>query len=307
MYPRKRFFDEIVQVFRKSGRVAPLFNDKHLSYRRDWSDEMLRVARELKIPFMAGSSVPLAQRRPPLELTQNAEIQEAVSIHGGPLESYDFHGIEVLQSMVEARRGGETGVQAIQLLEGDAVWQAASEGKWSYRLAQAAMRAEAGKDVGKLESYVEPADGKQYPVHAILIRYRDGMRGTVLRIGRSSTRWNFACRLRDEQQIRATSFYVGPWNNRNLFKALSHAIQVHIRSRRAPYPVERTHLATGMLAAAMDSRFQQHKLLKTPYLNLSYAPRDFRAMREMGASWKIITEDQPEPRGINPGGPRPGK
>ncbi len=28
-------------------------------------------------------------------------------------------------------------------------------------------------------------------------------------------------------------------------------------------------------------------------------------MREMGETWKIITEDQPQPAGINPGGPRP--
>src|SRR6516164_8280847 len=36
-YPRKRFFDEIVSVFRRSGKVAPVFNDKHLSYRWDWA------------------------------------------------------------------------------------------------------------------------------------------------------------------------------------------------------------------------------------------------------------------------------
>ena len=67
----------------------------------------------------------------------------------------------------------------------------------------------------------------------------------------------------------------------------------------------RTQLVTGMLAAAMDSRFEQHKLVPTPHLNITYQPRDFRAMREMGASWKIITEDLPQPIGINPGGPRP--
>lgn len=305
MYPRKRFFDEIVAVFRQDRRSVPLFNDKHLSYRWDWADEMTRVARELRIPFMAGSSVPLAQRRPPLELPAQAVIQEAVSVHSGPLEVYDFHGLEVLQSLVESRRGGETGVSEVQLLEGDAVWQAAAEGRWSYSLAAAAMRAQVGQDIGRLEAFVEPADGKQHPVHAILITYRDGLRATVLRIGNVSTRWCFACRLAGKPDPLATSFYVGPWENRNLFKALSHAIQAHIRQKQAPYPVERTLLVTGLLAAAMDSRFEQHRLVPTPHLDVPYQPRDFRAMREMGESWKIITEEMPQPQGINPGGPRP--
>ncbi|MEX2559160.1 MAG: hypothetical protein WD403_04555, partial [Pirellulales bacterium] len=134
MYPRKRFFDEIVAVFRASGRSVPLFNDKHLSYRWDWAAEMMDVVDRLKIPFMAGSSVPLAERRPPLELPAGCQIEEAVSIHGGSLEGYDFHGLEVLQSLVEARRGGETGVSQIQMLEGDAVWAAADEGRWTYAL-----------------------------------------------------------------------------------------------------------------------------------------------------------------------------
>jgi hypothetical protein len=304
MYPRKRFFDEIVGVFRESGRVVPVFSDKHLSYRWDWADEMVRVARELKIPFMAGSSVPLAQRRPPVELPDQAVIEEAVSIHSGPLESYDFHGLEMLQSMVESRRGGESGVSEIQLLEGDSVWQAAADGRWSLALAEAALRAETGRDVGRLQEFIEPADGMRHPVHAILIKYRDGLRATVLRIGKSSTRWCCACRLAGKPEPLATSFYVGPWQNRNLFKALSHAIQTHIREKQAPYPVERTLLVTGMLAAAMDSRFEKHQPIATPHLNVTYQPRDFRALREMGASWKIITEDMPEPTGINPGGPR---
>jgi len=305
MYPRKRFFDEIVAVFRQSGRVVPLFNDKHLSYRWDWADEMMKVARKLKIPFMAGSSVPLAERRPTLELPDQPVIEEAISIHSGGLESYDFHALEVLQSLVEFRRGGETGVSEIQLLEGEAVWKAASEGRWSYDLAVAAMRAGAGKDVGKLEDFVELVDDKQLPVHAILIKYRDGLRATVLRIGNSATRWNFACRLAGKPEPLATSFYVGPWQNRNLFKALSHAIQTHIREKQSPYPVERTHLVTGMLATAMDSRFEKNKAQATPHLEIAYQPRDFRAMREMGKSWKIITDDQPQPKGIDPGGPRP--
>src|SRR5262249_15715884 len=67
-YPCKGFFDEIVTVMRRSDRFVPIFNDKHLSYRWDWAKEMYDTAQRHRIPFMAGSSVPLAQRRPALEI-----------------------------------------------------------------------------------------------------------------------------------------------------------------------------------------------------------------------------------------------
>ena len=110
--------------------------------------------------------------------------------------------------------------------------------------------------------------------------------------------WHFAGKLAGEQNPRATSSYVGPWNNRNLFKALAHAIQTHFRERRAPYPVERTLLVTGILDAEMESRFQGGQPMDTPHLAIAYTARDYRKMRELGASWKIITKDIPEPKGI---------
>ncbi|MEZ6071739.1 MAG: hypothetical protein R3C10_16100 [Pirellulales bacterium] len=61
-------------------------------------------------------------------------------------------------------------------------------------------------------------------------------------------------------------------------------------------------LTTGIVASAMDSRFEGGKSLDTPHLDVAYAPKDYRAMREMGGSWRIITEDVPEPQGIVPGG-----
>src|SRR5436190_8933513 len=119
-----------------------VFVEMRLCYRWYWTKEMYEAARELKIPFRAGSSVPLAQRRPPLELPARAKIEEAVSIHGGGVESYDFHGLEVLQSMVEARRGYERGVARVQFLQGDALWKAADDGLWSPQLAQVALDVE---------------------------------------------------------------------------------------------------------------------------------------------------------------------
>ncbi|MBX7166919.1 MAG: hypothetical protein K1X74_11365 [Pirellulales bacterium] len=299
-YPRKRFFDEIAAVCRTSGRGVPVFNDKHLSYRWDWAKEMYDTARELHMPLMAGSSVPLAERRPPLELPAGAKITEAVSIHAGGVESYDFHCLEVLQSMVEARAGGETGIREVQFLTGEPLWKAADEGRWSIELAELAMAAELGERKPLRE--IAAAGGDPNSAHGVLLTYTDGLRAIGLKLGSGSTRWNFACRLDGNATPQATSLYVGPWQNRNLFKALSHAIQDHFRRGQAPYPVERTLLVTGVLDAEMESRFQGGQPQATPHLEFSYAPRDFRAMREMGATWKIITEATPEPPGIDPGG-----
>ena len=303
-YPRKRFFDEIVATFRASGRAVPVFNDKHLSYRWDMARAMYDESRRLAFPFMAGSSVPLAQRRPPLELPPGASIRSAVSIHGGNIEGYDFHGLEVLQSMVESRKAGETGVAEVRFLTGDALWKAAEDGLWSVELADAAMAAELGPGRPSLRELPE-GRSRRGPIHGILVSYADGLRAVVLKVGQSSTRWNFACRIEGEPAPRATSHYTGPWANRNLFKALSHAIQSMYRTGRVPYPVERTLLTTGVLASAMDSRSQDGRPVATPHLRIAYEPIDFRPMREMGKSWEIITEQTPQPKGLDKSGQSP--
>jgi hypothetical protein len=58
-YPRYEFFRQVVEVFKKDGRTTPVFNDKHLSWKREWAKEMVDTAREMKFPFLAGSSLPV--------------------------------------------------------------------------------------------------------------------------------------------------------------------------------------------------------------------------------------------------------
>ncbi len=299
MYPRRRFFDEVADVFEASGRVAPIFNDKHLSY--DWANAkaIYDRAKRLGIPFLAGSSVPLAQRWPSLELPMGVALTEAVSIHGGPLESYDFHGLEVLQSLVEGRSGGEPGVARVRHLEGDAIWEAAEQGLWSVTLADAAMLAETGPGQPSLPRLVERPPFNNAKPRAIILEYEDGFRGTVLQIGGSGTRWNAACQVQGESEPRWTRFYVGPWNNRNLFKALAHAIQVHFRRRDAPYPVERTLLVTGVLDRMLESRERGGVPIETPELGFGYRPTEFRSVRERGASWRLIPEGTSQPEGFH--------
>src|SRR4051812_41408462 len=108
---------------------------------------MYDTSRRLGLPLMAGSSVPLAERIPAWEMPAGAVVEEAVAVHGGGLESYDFHGLEILQSIVEARRGGETGLASVEFVTGDALWRAAEERRWSPALAEAALAAELGRRV----------------------------------------------------------------------------------------------------------------------------------------------------------------
>jgi len=315
MYPRKRFFDESYAVMKRSGRFVPFFNDKHLSYRWDWAKEMYDLARESGMPLMAGSSVPLAERRPPLELPENAELEEAVSIHGGGIESYDFHALEVLESIVEVRRGGETGIERVELLTGEAFERASNSGRWSQDLVDAAMQAEQQAGTERQSWPIKRREKKPAPTtkttsdsdrssngsHAIVLTYRDGFRATVLKVDSSSNRWNFACRARGTREPLATSFYNGPWGNRCLFKALSHAIQYHFVHQREPYPVERTLLVSGVLASAMKSHAQDGTPINTPHLDFAYKPIDFRAQREMGKTWKTITLGTKQPIEFAPG------
>ena len=59
LYPRRRFFEEVCKVFEASKKSVPVFNDKHLA--AEWKDAkwMYDRARELFVPFLAGSSVPV--------------------------------------------------------------------------------------------------------------------------------------------------------------------------------------------------------------------------------------------------------
>lgn len=299
-YPRKRFFDESVAVMRRSQKFIPYFNDKQLSYRWDWAKKMYDTSRELGIPLMSGSSVPLAQRIPPLELTPGVEIEEAMLIHGGEFENYGIHAIETLQSLVEFRKGGETGISQIEVLYGQELWKGAEAGKWPFELAAAAMQLELGKPY--LPGTLPPDHGwTPGDPHGFLITYKDGLKGYVLKLGGYPMRWQFACRLKGEPQIKATQFYGGTWNLRNLFKALGHAIQHFYVHREAPYPVERCLLANGAILSAVDAYFQRGRPLATPHLEFGYEPRDFTQFREMGDTWKtMIREGMAEPKGIAP-------
>ena len=70
---------------------------------------MYDTSRELGFPFMAGSSLPVTWRTPSVEMPLGRAHREAMCVCYGGVDSYDFHGLETIQCMVERRRGGRRG------------------------------------------------------------------------------------------------------------------------------------------------------------------------------------------------------
>ena len=261
LYPRKYFMEQICGVFARSGRAVPVFNDKHLSW--NWHDArwMYDRARQLGAPFMAGSSVVVGWRRPWLELPLDAPLEESVAIGFSGLDIYGFHTLEALQCMVERRAGGESGVAAVTCLEGDAVWQAADAGLWARDLAEAACAAIENKPDGPMEQHCpNPA--------LFLVDYRDGFRGAVLMLNGYVQDLAFACR--SEGAVLATECFLQNGPPHGHFSYLSLNVEEMFLTGQPTYPVERTLLTTGVLEAALESRYRGYTRVETPYLDVAY-------------------------------------
>ena len=274
MYPRRYLFEQICGVFASSGRSVPVFCDKHLSY--NWTDAkwMYDRAKALNVPFMAGSSLPTCWRNPFLEYALDTPLENAIGIGYGGIESYGFHALETLQCMIERRTGGESGVTAVQCLEGEAVWQAGAEGRWAPELATAACAPIPDKPEGK------PQDHCENPA-VFLLEHSDGFRSAVLMLNGYISQFAYAGQI--DGEIQGSQFRLQGGGPHAHFSYLSLNIEEMLLTGVPQYPVERTLLTTGVLDAAMRSRHQGHIRLETPHLaDLSYRSYEQLPIRPMG-------------------------
>ena len=253
-YPRKRYFDEITRAFADRTRSVPLFNDKYLAY--EWTDarSMYDRVRASGIPFLCGSTLPWTWRRPPIELPPSAEFEELVAVSYSDLEEHAYHAIELLQSVAERRKGGETGVAQIRYAEGDEVWRI------SPQLRDAA-----------LERLVNPppADIGQKP-EAFLIRYRDGLEASVLNLNSKTRDYLFAARVKGVRRLASTCFYIGLYTHAH-WGFLVEAFENLVLTRREQFPIERTLLANGIMLAGLESRSKGGAWVDTPHLHIAYS------------------------------------
>jgi len=281
LYPRSEFFQECVKVFESSKRAVPVYTDKALSYSFEKAKAMVDASKRLKFPMLAGSSLPVTWRLPAIELPLGCDIDEALMVGVGGSDPMDFHALEGLQCMVERRRGGETGVRAVQMIEGDAVWKAQDEGRFSKALLTAALsRSDTplGMTVtdGRTQDLVGTGELRNLVKNpaAYFIEYRDGLKATMLMLNGALKDFNFAARLKNGQNY-SNQFLLTPDPNVTYSACLMNKANEMFQTGVAPYPVERTLLTSGMLEACLTSKVQNHGRLETPHLQVVYkAPRE---------------------------------
>jgi hypothetical protein len=289
LYPRYELFKQIAEVYEHDGRTAPVFNDKHLSWSFQRAKEMVETARRLKFPLLAGSSLPVTHRMPAIDLPFDAEVTEALVMAIGTVDIYDFHALEALQSFIERRHGGETGVTAIQALRGEAAFNA--------------LEADHGKPAGGGPSLLEACLSRshmlrqaetyshRYPTPAEMrsfcpdlityrIEYRDGLRATMALANRLVTDFTVAARVAGQADPISTLYYLPPEPNVAYSAALMSKAEEMFVTGKAPYPIERTLLTSGLVQSGMQSLHDGQKRLETPHLTVTYqAPKESQFVR----------------------------
>ena len=183
--------------------------------------------------------------------------------HPSYAEGYGFHALEGLQVMMERRKGGETGVKAVQYLEGKDAWDAGKAGKWDRALLDAALAKVPHRGKGKVE------DEDQAAI-VYLIEYRDGLQAAVYVSPRHCQEFAFAGRARGKAEPLAC-WYELPKPQRDHFSFQVQAVAHMMVTGKPAYPVERTLLTTGLVDVLWQSRLKDHQRIETPELTIKYS------------------------------------
>ncbi len=250
---------------------------------------MVDDSKRLDFPFLAGSSLPVTWRLPGIDMPYDAPLAESVCVCYGGVDSYDFHGLETAQCMSERRKGGEVGIKSVHALRGDAMWKhlAEPDRKTTSRLFAAALTRSHTLPVKT--GYVEDPITVEWAQRVLpdtlgyFIEHRDGFRTSMFMAQIQD--FNYAGLRSDNDEIVSCQMYLPmPGHSAttaDFFHPLVRHIETMVLENRAPYPVERTLLTSGMTLAAVDSIHNGYTAVETPQMEVAYkSPKESFFWRE---------------------------
>jgi hypothetical protein len=267
LLPRWWIYQQVIQVFEQSKRSVPVFNDKHLSYNWDEAKWMFDKSRELNFPLTGGSSIPTYFRKPEIELAIDTPIKNSIVVGDTADEGAIFHCIDVLQSFVDRREGGETGVKAVQSIRGPGTRAWVERNSWAGSLLEAVRK--------KFD--LKPEDLEEHRnSNVCVVEYNDGSKAAVLP-GRG-VGWTFAGEIEGQKDPTIVSMlgFPGPISQYHAANAFEHWIIEMMLTGKEPFDAERLLLSTGIVNNYMESNWENGRYsavgrrIETPFLDMKY-------------------------------------
>jgi hypothetical protein len=289
LYPRFRFFKDVVKTFERTNQSVPVFQDKHFAM--DWREaqETYRDAQRLGFPLMAGSSLPVTWRIPAIEIPLSTPLVESVGVGYGHHGYYDIHTIETAQCMSERRAGGEVGVKSVQAFKNEAVWRLLGERESTRRLCLSALNR--SQTLAPLPGYTFAAPSVEHLKRvspfavAYVFEHLDGFRTTIFHFNGTGTAFSrdtaalndftYAGLTQRGDVLSTLMFLPMPPTMTTLasfFSPLVNHIERMVLTGQPSWPIERNYLTTGMTLFAVDSLYADGAKLETPNLRIRYQP-----------------------------------
>ncbi len=194
-----RFVEKTLSAVPRSSKV---YVHGTLASTYEAAQRHLGIARQRQVDLFSGSYLATTVRLPPIDVPREAAVAAALVVVVGDHEEVPFRAVDALLPFIERRRGGEAGIAAVTALEGDAVWRAQNEGRWSRALLSAALsRSSTPQGDPRRDGRTQNLLGLGKVPHlaaepqAYLIEHTDGLLSTVLVLNGVIGEANVALRL----------------------------------------------------------------------------------------------------------------
>lgn len=237
------------------------------------ADALLQQAARQRITLAAGSWIPTAEWLPSQPMPTGLDLKEALIVVQGDWFTAAWQGLEGLLRVVAARQGGEAGVRRVRFLQGNEVWDAGSDGYWSWPLLASAL-SRSHTPQGDPVADGRPQDlaglrrvrGLAPKARGWWMEHRDGMRSTILVLDGVVNDMNFAVKTRD-REIHSAQVFHPPAPQEHGYSLLSAVLHPFFENGRRPWPARRERLIAGVLEV-MHKLYQiQRDGLETPDVN----------------------------------------
>jgi hypothetical protein len=226
----------------------------------DQADTLASHARSREVLLASGTSTSVTWRLPEIDVSPDAAVSDALIVVQGEFPLAELHAIDGLLPRLARRAGGERGVRDVRVVEGQQVWKLLTDREMIRRLLAAALsRSDSPQGLtprdGRTQNLMAPGllQSMAKNPRAWLLEHADGVRSTIMVLDGVVADFNFALRTKDSN-ILSAQLYRPPAPQRHEFSRVAQMIENYFRTRKVPWPLDRSLLTCQLLAKLAQLR-----------------------------------------------------